>query len=352
MWRLGKAKFQCEHCDLQLTRNWRKIARHYRRQHLWGNFFCKLCNFFAYYPIEYASHMLDRHLDMQGGVTAQCAECGQEIHLNGNVNTLAEHYKDCAVAVEDQIRRLRVERKKKVMKDTLINDVRTLCPLCGKEVKKKYMNIHMYEHRRAELLECDPSGCNAMFATPEEKKNHMKTAHKRYREVACDKCGKMFQAPGQLRDHIQFFHEKKSLDVKCTECDMVFTSAQNRNRHRILVHYPDKYKCKTCQRSFSTPKLLQRHELVHSGRWDFSCDECDRQFTSKTNFDEHKRVLAGVKSFACKHCSYTSTTSSLLYHHRRRRHLAEFEEERREKERAKVKVSKDVLVGMNVETGT
>ena len=276
MWRLGKAKFQCEHCDLQLTRNWRKIARHYRRQHLWGNFFCKLCNFFAYYPLEYASHMLDRHLDMEGGVTAQCAECGEEIHLNGNVNTLAEHYKECAVAVEDMIRRLHVERQKIDKSDTSISDVCTLCPICGKEIKKKYVAMDMYKHKRAESSECDRSDCNALFATPEEKKKHMKAAHKRP-GVACDKCGKIFQGAGkELKEHIQFVHEKKSLDVKCTECDMVFTSRHNMNHHRILVHYPDKFKCIPCQRSFTSAHLLRRHDLVHSGKWDFSCDECDR----------------------------------------------------------------------------
>ena len=56
-----------------------------------------------------------------------------------------------------------------------------------------------------------------------------------------------------------------------------------------------------------------------------------------------------MKSFACRHYSYKGTTNVLLYHHKRRRHRAEFDEERREKERAKVKVFDHLLVGKTKE---
>ena len=351
LWRrTGKDKFECEHCGLKLTRgNWKRIARHYRRQHQWGNFFCKLCKFFAYYPNEYASHMLDRHLDMEGGVTSQCAECGEEVHLNGNGNTLAEHYKECAVAVENLIGKLHRERKKKDLKDqdTMISDVYSLCQICGKDIKQKNMPQHMHKHKMAESPECDHSDCNALFATPEAKKKHLRTAHKRS-GVPCEKCGKFFQHQAQLREHIMIAHEKKSLDVKCTECDMVFTNTANRNRHRIIVHYPNKFRCIQCQRSFSTVTQLQRHSLVHSGEQNFSCDECEQKFKSKQDLIHHKRVHRGEKPFSCQYCSYKGTTNSLLYHHKRSRHRAEFDLERREKERAKVTISEDILVEKTV----
>ena len=66
----------------------------YRRQHLWGNFSCAMCEFFAFYPDEYASHMLGSHKYMEGGVRARCAECGEEVQLGGSVHNLVEHYRD------------------------------------------------------------------------------------------------------------------------------------------------------------------------------------------------------------------------------------------------------------------
>ena len=341
-------KFECEHCGMQLSRNLKGIARHYRRQHLWGNFFCGWCKFFAYYPIEYASHMLDRHSDMEGGVTAQCAECGEEVHLNGNVKALAEHYKECAVAAENLKRKLLMESKKKEedMKDTTLISARSVCQVCGKYIKQTFMQQHLRRHKLAESPNCPHSDCNALFATSEAKKKHVNTVHKRP-GVACEKCGKLFQSAANLREHMQLVHEKRSLDVKCTECDMIFINRQNRNRHLNQMHYPDKFRCKTCQRSYGNAHQLRRHDLVHSGERNFSCDEedCDRKFKRKQDLLDHKRVHTGEKSFACQYCSYKGTTNELLYHHKRRRHRAEFDEERREKDRSKVKVSDDLLVG-------
>ena len=53
-----------------------------------------MCEFFAFYPDEYASHMLDSHKYMEGGVRARCAECGEEVQLGGSAHNLVEHYRD------------------------------------------------------------------------------------------------------------------------------------------------------------------------------------------------------------------------------------------------------------------
>ena len=351
MWRRqAKGKIECDHCGSQLATGgswgWKGIARHYRRQHLWGNFFCRLCKFFAYYPIEYASHMLDRHSDMEGGVSAQCAECGEEIHLNGNVDTLAEHYKECAVAAENLKNKLLRERKKKEddMKDassSLISDVNKLCQICGKEYKQKHHSQHMWGHKMAKSPECPHPNCNALFATNKEKHNHMNAVHKKRPGVACEKCGKFFGCQAHLKEHMRVAHEKRSLDIKCTDCDLVFAQRYHMISHRTLVHYPDKFQCKTCQRCFINAHMLKRHDLVHSGERNFSCDECDRRFKTKEDLTDHKRIHSGEKPFACQYCPYRSTTSSLLYHHKRQRHRAEFDDEKVQKERAKLMVSDD-----------
>ena len=118
-------RFQCEHCEVSFAQNsgfrsgWgrlrgRTIAKHYRRKHLWGNFYCNLCDFFAYYPGHYASHMLETHTDMDGGVAALCTECNTEVHLKENPDTLAEHYKECVESWDAIVREMKKKHSQNI----------------------------------------------------------------------------------------------------------------------------------------------------------------------------------------------------------------------------------------------
>merc|ERR1712117_387646 len=134
--------------------------------------------------------------------------------------------------------------------------------------------------------------------------------------------------------------------------DMVFTTKHQRNVHRARVHFPDRNKCKICQITFAGASSLRRHNLIHTDERNISCDECGKKFRDKADLADHKRMHAGVKNYACQYCPYASTTYSLLCHHKRRRHQAEYEEEKREKERAKIQVSKALVVPNDVESVT
>ena len=94
MWTQERSeRFNCEYCEASISQgNGLKafrglhIANHYRKKHLWGNFYCSWCEFFAY--------MLENH-STNGKVEALCTECNENVPLNGNVHTLVEHYKEC-----------------------------------------------------------------------------------------------------------------------------------------------------------------------------------------------------------------------------------------------------------------
>ena len=235
-------------------------------------------------------------------------------------------YRVCAVHAEDVKRRILAERQRRKKQHNRTTDARSLCQICGKDIMKSAMRGHVKRHKSAESPRCDVADCSSLFATLEEKRKHMNSVHKKLRGP-CDQCGSFFKSLASLREHGKVVHEKKSLDVKCTVCDMIFTHRQNMQRHRTLVHYPDKFRCKICQRSFSCNMQLRRHGLVHTDERNFACDECDRKFKRRRDLDDHKMVHAGVKSFGCPYCSYTGTTKELLYHHKRNRHREEFDEE-------------------------
>ena len=379
-WRM-EDRFKCELCEVSLSaksRDSRDIARHYRRKHLWGNFYCSMCSFFAYYPREYASHMLETHSDMEGGVLALCTECNGEVPLKGNVDTLADHYKECVESWDYLAKEAKKKRaKERKEKEDLQERPVFICQICGKEYKRLISyRQHLRFHRLANSPQCSQTECGLKFKTLDEKKFHEDNAHqvpcekcgKLYKnprqlvqhdkqvhieKVPCDRCGKMFKHKITLKEHIEIVHEQKPpKGKKCTECDLVFYDYKKMFNHRNIVHFPNKYQCKMCKRSFDTGRSLKKHELVHNGERNFSCDVCGKKLKRKEALQEHKMAHSGEKPYACQYCPYRGTSSSLLCHHKRQRHKGEYEEEKKEKERAKINISGGSQIGENELAGT
>ena len=372
-----KEKFQCEHCEVSFhprrTRYQRlpglEISRHYRKKHLWGNFYCSLCNFFAYYPREYASHMLEIHSDMEGGDLALCTECNCQVSLKGKVDTLSDHYKECVESWDNVAKeyRNRIERRKRIERDVKQDNIPFICQLCGKEYRRvESFRGHMREHRLAN--HCSQTGCNIVFRTLEERNYHENNEHQipcekcgkvcknkpqlrqhdravHIEKTPCDKCGKMFKCKRILKEHIEIQHEQKPrIGKKCTECDSVFPYRAKMVYHRNTIHFPNRHQCETCKKSFGNGCSLKKHtDLVHNDVRNFPCDECDKRFQKRGDLVDHKTAHhRGEKPFACQYCPYRGTSSSLLWHHKRQRHKVEHEEEKKDKDKVRMKAY-DVL---------
>ena len=337
-WKQGTEMMDCEHCGKSLVRQPKLISRHYRRFHLWGNFYCTLCEFFSYYPKEYATHMLERHSDMDSGIAAVCCECGEEVQLKGDVDTLAEHYKDCAIAWENMRRTIIAKNNQSKVKTV------EMCHICGKGVRgKDTMRGHLRNHRDSKSFNCKYVTCAILFPTIEEKRKHERFVHKPREH--CDQCGRVFIGRGQLKWHIISVHERKSLDLKCTfpECDKLFTNRAQRTTHRNLIHTPNKYKCEVCSKTCGSLQQLRDHRIVHTGERNFQCQDCDRKFKKRDDLTDHRRkhekTVEKQKPFACQYCPYRGGSSSLLYHHKKQKHKSELQEEKKEREKSKIKVS-------------
>ena len=60
------------------------------------------------------------------------------------------------------------------------------------------------------------------------------------KKFQCDQCGKQLESKFRLREHVALTHEKRSMDIKCTECELVFVHKRQMVHHRNLVHFPDR----------------------------------------------------------------------------------------------------------------
>ena len=332
-WTYGSVK--CEHCG-QILKGAHKSAfrRHYVRFHNFGNFFCSLCKFFAFYPHQHASHLLQEHPDMEGGVSAKCPMCYSDILVtkSSDSDSFTEHYKECA--------NNKIRQRGKFHRESENNQV--VCDTCGKSILRTSLTLHMQTHTDRETFECSYPGCNKKLLGRQNFKIHLRIAHteEQRERFHCEYCGKnIFKTESDLKVHIRFVHEKQSQDIKCTECELVFARRYQMVIHKNLVHFPDKHRCSTCLKSFGNNDQLKKHSRSHQDIKSYECDVCGKRLASSSSLIEHKRLHTGEKPYPCNYCPYRGLSSCLLCHHKRQVHKAEYEEEKKEKERNKIKVS-------------
>ena len=274
----------------------------------------------------------------------ECEHCGTPIIEGGENDSLDLHYKECSIAVEkarQQVLSLIYSEPKKPKEPKKVNpEGPVVCHICGKEGTHKSMHQHMHRHKLEENpLQCPYSRCGTLFETEEATKLHVTNIHLRKHKFYCEICGLSCTDKRRLANHVQAVHKKMSLDIKCTECDEIFINESAMRRHRIIVHRPDKFKCNDCEKSFASSQQLRRHNIVHTGEKPLQCDECGKKLGKKGDLEDHIRTHTGEKPFACQLCPYKGSSKSLLYHHKKQKHKAEFAEERKQKEEAKIKIS-------------
>ncbi|KAF1744641.1 hypothetical protein MXB_5618 [Myxobolus squamalis] len=87
---------------------------------------------------------------------------------------------------------------------------------------------------------------------------------------------------------------------------------------RRLSHEPRT--CEKCGRSFKYPSDLKKHEQVHQEVKKYTCNECGRTFRRMHQLNVHARIHTGEKPYVCTHCGMSFRHDSTLTMHTRTRH--------------------------------
>lgn len=110
-------------------------------------------------------------------------------------------------------------------------------------------------------------------------------------------------------------------------CNARFVFKQNRDRHLIEVHQPERrpFVCQHvgCAAAFKNSSGLKQHEsTVHQKNRPFKCEECNASFGQRNHLTQHtKAVHLGRRPFACTVCEARfSNRGNLNQHVRRRKH--------------------------------
>lgn len=161
------------------------------------------------------------------------------------------------------------------------------CPQCGKVTSTMYnLQLHMKTHVPMEEREkshiCDV--CGKAFDNPRNLSQHL-DIHKNNVSQQCPICHKYFF---RVKRHIQKQHERVRTKEVCTICGQVTT--------RLAAHMKDihtesdeRYTCDICWKEFRKPRHLKKHYTTHLGIR-LTCHFCPHQATNSGNLSVHCRA--------------------------------------------------------------
>ena len=243
--------YTCQYC---LSRFSRKEARdnHIKNIHLKEQtYFCKVCGKELASKNGLESHM-NSHTDQK---KYKCPECEKIYNFHSNL------LKHCR-AKGHKFPEPEAEQPTKNIESPLT----TKCTICHKYVLHFERHMNVYHCRK---FKCHK--CNFTTDRKDSLDKHMQLIHKLFNKklgsisknlkakdkYGCFDCGNEYDKEEDIVDHITML--KDCNEIKCDQCDKIFTLRYNLNRHIRDVHDRKSYKCPHCDKEYSQERNRDRH---------------------------------------------------------------------------------------------
>lgn len=178
------------------------------------------------------------------------------------------------------------------------------CPECFREfAKKSHLERHIHSHSDEKPFKC--SWCGKTVTTRQQLKRHEVTHTKSFK-CSYEGCDESFYKHPQLRSHILSIHLQK---LKCQECGKNFQRPYRLKNHISKHHNPDvenKYQCSfhTCTQSFKTWSALQIH--IKEDHPKLPCSICGKLCVGESGLQMHMIIHDDslvIKNWRCSICS-------------------------------------------------
>ncbi|EDW84157.2 uncharacterized protein Dwil_GK13294 [Drosophila willistoni] len=147
-------------------------------------------------------------------------------------------------------------------------------------------------------------------------------------ELVCDKCGKCFKDPSNLKLHLVRHTGVKNFE--CALCGEKFFSQHLLNLHDRVRHQGERpYKCKFCGLQFLTSTARCRHERIrHIRTLSFKCKYfCGKSFITKSCLSKHEFLHTGLRPYRCEICDIGfPRNTQLKIHCKSKSHLKNLED--------------------------
>ena len=205
-----------------------------------GTFHCIFpgCSEKFKYNLSLYSHHQKEHLD---GVECpfKCNQCDKSFFLRSLLNC---HVKDT--------------HEKRSSQNSQV------CDICGKDVIRNQMKLHMMRHTGEKPFQC--GYCEYRGLTNSAVLQHVKHVHEPHKFTLhfCDMCGKDCKTKAHLKEHILTHSDKRTF--LCKICGKYLKNRNSFGRHMVRVHKIS-HRCSHCGVDYFTLQGLQIHMLkVHN----------------------------------------------------------------------------------------
>lgn len=143
--------------------------------------------------------------------------------------------------------------------------------------------------------------CMLVFATLEEKKEHLKTSTQCW-STMCTHCGERFPSWDQKQKHLVSKHNVQPLTYPCPDCDIVFKSRYHFYHHYNTTHSELALVCSYCGKKCRSKSFLETHLVIHTGDRKFQCNVCSKAFIRMRGLQDHMWTHSETKRYPCQIC--------------------------------------------------
>ncbi|XP_073842009.1 uncharacterized protein [Musca autumnalis] len=179
--------------------------------------------------------------------------------------------------------------------------------------------------QRKPPYKCDfcPKTFTLNFRLQAHRRQHKLSKNLSENRCPYEKCQRLFTTAVMLEKHLDDHKNSHSFKCNIGDCEKVYNSHYNLNKHKMTVHKCEKenpvYTCEKCGKTFKHAILLKTHRHIHkdASLWPYVCDEegCSAKFQRLSLYRIHKRRHTGVKNHMCPYCGHRTYTSGEMNRH-------------------------------------
>ncbi|CAH2008368.1 unnamed protein product [Acanthoscelides obtectus] len=316
---------ECVHCEY-------KTATGSKRK-------CTKCDKSFTYTQTLDNHILQKHPELTASVSSKihaCTHCEYKTtlthclvtHMMKHTGAKLKCTKCDASFVTTKSLNNHILRKHPELTTSISRKIHE-CTHCEyKTTYKENLASHMMKHTGAKLkcTKCDKSFTYTQSLDDHILRKHPDLTASVSRKI--HKCTHCEYKSLQKRKFIRHMMKHTEANLKCTKCDMSFTTTKSLDNH-ILRKHPEFitsvsrkiHKCTHCEYKTTYKAILVRHMMNHTGA-EFTCTKCDASFTNQLGLDnhilrEHPEIATSVscKIHKCTHCEYKTTYAFYLANH-------------------------------------
>ncbi|XP_055541576.1 zinc finger protein 62 homolog [Wyeomyia smithii] len=325
--------FKCDKCEKTFTLS--NLYKRHLKSHQQGMYTCDKCGirFKRKRPLQKHTIRCPGHQKKP-----KCNDCGQTFmnfaqlmwhagknnmcNINGTPHLDLKTYEQTTASARETIKSAvsdsnsngsvasEDENRPAVLDYHLVSHTANKCGVCGKDFETpgeltQHMTLH---HPNTALINKHCNQCGKVFSRQSYLKIHM-LCHTGDRPHKCEVCGQAFVTKTMLKYH---FRVHTNEQFKCAKCDKTFILPTVYKRHlKIHDRTPQNNVCYICNKSVKNP---QRHARFHANQ-QRTCAQCGKSFANAQNYRLHCLTHKKERPYKCEICGQSFVTNTLLKDH-------------------------------------